>query len=80
MVAFKVLRSFYANCGYSVQTSGMTASNITKDVRGVQRVPASVMNPTFKTAHIQDIRRHHEYTQEHQDNISNKRDTVKTYR
>jgi hypothetical protein len=45
----------------------MIASNITKDIRGVQRVPASVMNPTFKTAHVQDIRRHQEYTQEHQD-------------
>jgi hypothetical protein len=37
--------------------SGMIASTITKDVRGVnfesvQRVPASTMNPTVKPAHI----------------------------
>jgi hypothetical protein len=51
----------------------MIASNITKDVRGVQRVPASVMNPTVKTVHVQDRSRHQEYTQEHQDNICNKR-------
>jgi hypothetical protein len=38
------------------------------------------MNLRVKIAHVQDKSHHQEYTEEHQDNISNKRDTMKTYR